>query len=124
MIGAALLALTLSTSAQTPPPVNPSEIQLDDPDYALSTDYEVGYFVQGASAPTQTQKFTKPALNADGHVHLFINSRPLGLGQYELQVRSYVGATFSAWGRGGPNGDQPVPFARALSQPVNLLIVR
>lgn len=118
-----LAVMPLYASAQTVP-VNPTEIAFDSPDHAIITDYEVGYFLAGATAPVQSQKVAKPALNADGSVHLTTNSRPLTLGQYEIRVRAYVGTVTTAWAGGGPAGDQPVPFSRALSQLTGLRIVR
>lgn len=118
-----LLAVPVSVVAQTVP-INPTEIAFSSPDHAIVTDYEVGYFLAGATVPVQSQKVAKPALNADGDVHLTTNSRPLALGQYEIKVRAYVGTVTTPWAGGGPAGDQSVPFARALSLLGNLRVVR
>ena len=118
------LALYASTVTAQTPPVNPTEYAFDSPDHAIVTDYEIGWFLAGQTVPVQTTKLPKPALNADGSVHLTASSRPLTLGQYEVKVRPYVGTTVGPWGAGGAAGDQPVPFSRALSSISNLRVVR
>jgi hypothetical protein len=126
LLAALAFVLSAATVGAQNPIVNPSEVIFTSPDHAIATDYEVGYFLAGASVPVQSQKFPKPALGADGDVHLTVNSRALALGQYETRVRAWVGtpgaagSVVSGWGGGGPLGDQSVPFARVLSQPFNL----
>lgn len=122
LIGVCLFAAV--AGAQTAPPKNPSEVAFTCPDHAADTDHEVGFFLAGATAPVQAQRVGDPAVNADGSVHAAINSRPLGIGAYELKVRIYAGTTASAWGAGGPDGQTPVPFERALLPPVDLRVVR
>lgn len=119
-----LLVCLLAAPLLAQTPVNPSLIEWDCPDHAIDTDHEVGFFLLGATEPVSMQRLGDPAPQPNGKVQTGINSRPLGMGQYELAIRVYVGPAVSEWGRGGPNGDVPVPFTRALSRVVNLSILR
>lgn len=101
----------------TTPPINPSEIAFTSPDHAIITDYEIGFFLVGAVQPVQVNKQAKPGISSDGDVHLSFNSRPLGLGVYELKVRAYAGTTVGDW-------STPAGFSRALSPLGNPRIVR
>ena len=98
-------------------PTNPSEVAFASPDHAIITDYEIGFFLTGAAQPVQANKQAKPGLSTDGDVHLTFNSRPLGLGIYELKVRAYAGTEVGTW-------SGPVGFTRVLSGIGPVRIVR
>lgn len=123
----AVLALLACLSCVAPAwaqlPINPFEIEFDpSTDHAIVTSYEVGFFFAGATNPVSTEDVGKPAL-VTGKVVAQLASKPTSLGQYEMKVRSRgTGGAVSAWAAGGPQGNVPVPFVRALLPPMNLVI--
>jgi hypothetical protein len=115
--------ILVAVLAQAAVPTNPMEVEFTSADHAVVTEYEAGFFLSGAAQPVTTVSLGKPALTS-GKVHAQLPSRPSALGQYELKVRAKVGTVVSPWYAGGPLGDQPVPFVRALLPLANLAILR
>jgi hypothetical protein len=111
----------IGLSAQTP--VNPSRVELKADDLPIATRVEIGIFLLGAAQPMTVVDVGKPTPRPDGLIEAAINTRPVGLGSYELKARLVVGTAVSVWQGGGADGKAVVPFDRVLSPPVLLKVL-
>ena len=101
-------------------PVNPREVQFNDPnDYVLMTGWEIAFFLPGATEPVQgPQSIGKPPVTSTGCVLVSpciigaINTQPIPFGlNYTAKVRGIAGEFVSEWS--DPSG----PFDRIPGKP-------
>lgn len=103
----AITLFAVTASAQSV--INPTRIEFDHEDFGITDSYELGYYQQGASAPTQIVPLVKPGACSPCSGALV--SRPTVLGNWFVGVRAVAGGVRSDW-------SAFVPFARAPSAPV------
>lgn len=83
-ITAVLVAVAGVASAQT---VNPSRVEWETEDHAITARYEVGYYLAGAASPVQTASIAKTAVVASGAAYTAPLPRPV-LGAFVAKMRA------------------------------------
>lgn len=106
------LLFGVSLSAQNPV-VNPTTVIFDDPDFAQTQSYSIGYFSTAtATTPVQEATMAKPSSCTPCAGPL--PSRPANYQTWWVRVKSQTGTSVtSAW-------SDPVPFVRAPATPTNV----
>ena len=109
-----MMAMASAAGAQT---VNPPKIYFDHDDRAITTTYDIGYFLGAAPAPVQTVSVPVASTVPDGTSWQTPLPRPV-LGTYTAKMRacgdSPSGSVCSPWS--DPSG----PFSLTPKTPVNV----
>lgn len=96
-------------------PINPTRIEFDHEDFAMTDFYELGYQQPGASAPQIVVALVKPG--SCSPCSGLLVSRPTALGNWQVGVRAVAGGVRSEW-------SPFVDFVRAPSAPVIRTLLR
>ena len=107
LIVSALLALPSLAAAQSP--TNPVALQFDHADIAITTRYEVGYFLADAVAPVQTVSVLTAAVTGTGTTNREILLSKPALGTFTAKLRA-VGAAAGGGEAISPWSGPTVPF--------------